>query len=120
VLVKIAGDENADVRERRRAAEVLAKLRLQAMEGLADLVAAREQNLDRLGIKAGSGPSVALTQVNNRIEIVRASDWRAAAPLEQGTDVEVDVLPPGTHQSNGHATNGHATQENGHAADPAS
>jgi hypothetical protein len=112
VLTKIAGDEKADIRERRRAAEVLAKLRLQAMEGLASLVAARDQTLDRLGIRTGSGPSLSMTQVNNRIEIVRASDWRNAAPLEEGEAV-VDVLPEGSPATSGPEANGHET--NGHA-----
>lgn len=117
VLVKIAGDENADIRERRRAAEVLAKLRLQAMEGLADIVAARDQTLDRLGIKTGPAAALSMTQVNNRIEIVRAEDWRVAAPLEQGAEIE--VLPaPSSPSSNGHESNGHAGQEKRDGADP--
>jgi hypothetical protein len=90
---------------------VLAKLRLQAMEGLADLVAVREQTLDRLGIKTGSAPSLSMTQVNNRIEIVRASDWRNAPPLEEGEEIVAEVLP--------HATNGHVHAEDPDAADPA-
>lgn len=114
VLTKIAGDDSADLRERRRAAEILAKLRLQAMEGLAELVAAREQTMDRLGIKTG-GPSVQLNQVSNRIEIVRACDWRNAAPLEDGGHI-VDALPE--------AKNGHALpapkEVDGDAADPPS
>jgi hypothetical protein len=89
VLVKIAGDDKADPRERRRAAEVLAKLRLQAMEGLASLTGAREKALDAMGLKPGGG-TLALTQVSQTIEIVRATDWRAARPLPAG-DVDVDV-----------------------------
>ena len=81
VLVKIAGDDKADIRERRRAAEVLAKLRLQAMEALAELTGTREQSLDRLGLKTGPH-TLALTQVNQKIEIVRAKDWRASSPLD--------------------------------------
>lgn len=88
VLVKIAGDDRADPRERRRAAEVLAKLRLQAMEGLASLTGAREKALDSMGLKPG-GSAVALTQVNQSIEIVRASDWRAARALPEG---DVDLV----------------------------
>lgn len=88
VLVKIAGDDKADPRERRRAAEVLAKLRLQAMEGLASLTGAREKALDAMGLKPGGG-TLALTQVNQTIEIVRATDWRAARPLPAG---DVDVV----------------------------
>ncbi len=112
VLVKIAGDETADIRERRRAAEVLAKLRLQAMEALADLTGTREQSLDRLGLKTGPH-TLALTQVNQKIEVVRAKDWRGAAPIEQGAEIEAEVLPA-------HATNGHAKREASDAADPAS
>jgi hypothetical protein len=119
VLVKIAGDDKADIRERRRAAEVLAKLRLQAMEGLAELLGAREQVLDRLGIRPAA-QSLALTQINQRIEIVRARDWRAAAPLEEGADVEAEVLPePATPAParNGHELN---RDEHVHGEDPPS
>jgi len=132
VLVKIAGDDSADLRERRRAAEVLAKLRLQAMEALADLTGTREQSLDRLGLKTGP-QTLALTQVNQRIEIVRANDWRNAPPLDPGAesatpvDVDVEVLPPPArngdaltgHAGTGHAGNGHTRQERDDAADPA-
>ena len=114
VLVKIAGDDTVDVRERRRAAEVLAKLRLQAMEALAELTGTREQSLDRLGLKTG-GPAVSMTQVNNRIEIVRASDWRNAPPLEEGEAIVAEVLPAGEP-----ASKGYAKPEDDDAADPAS
>ena len=117
VLVKIAGDDRADIRERRRAAEVLAKLRLQAMEALAELTGTREQSLDRLGLKVGP-QTLALTQVNQQIEIVRAKDWRGSAALEPGVEVDVEVLP--AHATNGHAHNGHAKREDPDAADPAS
>jgi len=121
VLVKIAGDENADIRERRRAAEVLAKLRLQAMEALADLTGTREQSLEKLGLKVGP-QTLALTQVNQRIEVVRAKDWRSAPPLEEGVEVVAEVLPATKgHEGNGHETNGHAVPgEDVDAADPAS
>lgn len=119
VLVKIAGDSNVDVRERRRAAEVLAKLRLQAMEGLASLTGARELALEKLGLKVGP-TAVSLTNVNQRIEIVRASDWRSAPPLEDGEVVEAEVLPA---ETNGHVTNGHTPpppkQTDDDADDPA-
>ncbi|MCA9313862.1 MAG: hypothetical protein H6806_03420 [Planctomycetes bacterium] len=90
VLVQIAGDTKADPRERRRAAEVLAKLRLQAMEGLASLTGAREKALDQLGLKPGPS-TLALTQVNQTVEIVRASDWRAAKPLPEGDVIDAEV-----------------------------
>ena len=118
VLVKIAGDERADIRERRRAAEVLAKLRLQAMEGLADLTGVREQALDALGLKAGP-QTLALTQVNQQIEIVRAKDWRSARAIEDGEVVEAEVLPSGHPSTNGHAAHGEAKQEDADASDPA-
>jgi len=120
VLVKIAGDDAIDIRERRRAAEVLAKLRLQAMSALAELTGAREQALDRLGLQPNAQP-VALTQINQRIEIVRANDWRGAQPLPEGQEIEVEVLPvESAHESNGHATNGHAAspEEVSDADDP--
>ncbi len=120
VLVKIAGDENADIRERRRAAEVLAKLRLQAMQGLAELTGTREQSLDRLGLKTGPH-TLALTQVNQTVEIVRAKDWRSAAPLDPGAVPDAEVLPaPVDVTTNGHAGSPHDKQESGDAADPAS
>ena len=78
VLTKIAGDESVPFRERRRAAEVLAKIRLQAMEALADLSGVRAQVLRELGLEEGP-TTVAMTQVNTKIEIVRADDWRAAS-----------------------------------------
>lgn len=77
VLTKIAGDENVPHRERRRAAEALAKLRLQAMEALAELAGVRQQVLRELGLEDGPR-AVAVTQVNQKIEIVRMDDWRAA------------------------------------------
>jgi hypothetical protein len=83
VLVKIAGDDQQPIKERRRAAEVLAKLRLQAMEALAELTGTREQSLDVLGLQQGP-QSLALTQVHQQIEIVRAADWRSAEALPQG------------------------------------
>ncbi len=92
VLVKIAGDDRADPRHRLRAAETLAKLRLQAMEGLGELVGAREQALDELGLRTGP-QTLALTQVNQKIEIVRASDWRSAAPLAAGASADVAAPP---------------------------
>jgi hypothetical protein len=58
------------------------------MEGLASLTGAREKALDAMGLKPGGG-TLALTQVNQTIEIVRATDWRAARPLPAG---EVDVV----------------------------
>ena len=91
ILVKVAGDDLAPARDRLRAAEILAKLRLDAMAAVAELTGVREQSLDLLGIKAGP-QSVALTQVNQKIEIVRAKDWRALPDAEA---VDVDVLPPG-------------------------
>ena len=92
MLVKVAGDDSQPIKERRRAAEILAKLRLEAMRAVADLTGTREQNLEALGIQQGPA-SVALTQVNQQIEIVRAKDWRSAQALEDGDVVEVDALP---------------------------
>lgn len=89
VLTKIAGDEAVPFRERRRAAEVLAKLRLQAMAALADLSAVREQVMRELGLEDGP-KSVSLTQVNTKIEIVRADDWRAADAEIVDAELEPD------------------------------
>jgi hypothetical protein len=75
--------------------------------------------LDRLGIKTGSAPSLSMTQVNNRIEIVRASDWRNAPPLEEGEEIVAEVLPQGEPATNGHAVR-HEEDDDADAADPAS
>ena len=95
VLVKIAGDDAQPIRERRRAAEVLARLRLEAMRAIAELTGTREQSLDVLGIKQGP-QSLALTQVNQKIEVVRAKDWRSAPGLDEGEVTGVEALPEGT------------------------
>lgn len=50
VLTAIAGDPKMPVRERRRAAEILGKLFLQALDKAADLGCVREQVLQSLGI----------------------------------------------------------------------
>lgn len=102
VLVKIAGDESVSARERLRAAEVLARLRLEAMAAVAELTGTREQSLDALGIKPGP-QSLALTNVSQRIEIVRAKDWRAAAALDEADVVEAEALPAGGVGENGPA-----------------
>lgn len=111
VLSKLATDDKVPERERLRAAAQLLKYRFEAMEKWVEVTAAREQNMERLGIKAPGSPSVALTQVNNRIEIVRATDWRNAPPLEQGEEVVAEVLPEGSPKTNGHATNGKAHED---------
>ena len=64
----------------------------ETMHALAELTGTREQSLDVLGIKQGP-QSLALTQVNQKIEIVRAKDWRAAPTLEAGEVVDVETLP---------------------------
>jgi hypothetical protein len=77
VLSRMALDEKGPAKERRRCAEVLAHLQLRTIEALASLTGAREQRLKDLGIEAPP-QEVNLTQVNQRIEIVRegARDWR--------------------------------------------
>lgn len=98
VLVKVAGDERAPMRDRLRAAEVLAKLRLEAMAAVASLTGAREQRLDAMGLKPGP-QTLALTNVNQKIEIVRASDWRNAPALKEAVDVEAKTLPEGSEDA---------------------
>ena len=118
VLVKIAGDDTVDVRERRRAAEVLANLRMQAMAGRADLLAAREQVLDKLGFKPAP-QGLSLTQVNQRIEIVRAKDWRGSAGLDEGEEVIVEALPAECEPDhNGKPSQRQGPAEKDHADDP--
>ena len=81
VLAKVAADENVAPRERRRAAEMLARFRLAAMEMIAKLTGTKEQMLHELGIAPTSGP-MNFTQVNTRVEIVRAEDWRRTVDVE--------------------------------------
>jgi hypothetical protein len=90
VLTKIAGDDDVPHRVRLRAAEVLAKLRLEAMAALAELSAVRQQVMRELGLEDGP-TSVSVTQVNTRIEIVRSDDWRNA----DGEIVDVETEPSG-------------------------
>jgi hypothetical protein len=96
ILVKVAGDESVPMRERLRAAEILAKLRLEDMAAVAELTGVREQSLDLLGIKAGP-QALSLTNVHQKIEIVRAKDWRALPDSEvvDADAIDVDVLPAG-------------------------
>ncbi len=77
LLTKLASDDKVPVRERRRAAEVLANLQVKLIEMVGDLTGAKEHRLRELGIE-GTPQEVNLTQVNNRIEIIRegAPDWR--------------------------------------------
>ena len=89
VLAKIAADSEMAPRERRRAAEVLGRYRLMALQALGELTAAREQTHEKLGLQPNA-QAVALTQINQRIEIVRADDWRAAPEIET---VEAEALP---------------------------
>lgn len=73
VLTKIATNESMPVRERRRAAEVLGRLYLDALGKVAELTAPQ----------AGPATAIAVAQVNQRIEIVREDDWRR---LPEATD----------------------------------
>ena len=107
VLTKIAADESVPVRERRRAAEMLLRFRLKALETLASLEGVREQVLRDLGIATGP-QAVSMTQVNQRIEIIRADDWRAAPGLE-AIEAEAKVLP----EKNEHEVNGHEAKPDG-------
>ncbi len=77
LLTKLASDESVPVRERRRSAEVLARLQLKLIETLAEISGSKEQRLKELGLTAAG--DVHLTQVNTKIEIVRegGGDWRS-------------------------------------------
>ena len=105
VLTKLAADEAVPVRERRRSAEMLLRYRLRAMETLASIEGVREQILHDLGIDA-STKNVSMTQLNTKIEIVRADDWRAAAPLEEGAIIEAEVVSSGETPADKSKTNG--------------
>ena len=72
------------------------------------LIEERRLNLSRSGLQESlrdrgiaTGPqAVSMTQVNQRIEIIRADDWRAAPGLDA---IEAEVLPAkGGHEVNGH------------------
>ena len=77
VLVQIAANDGMPLRERLRASEMLAKMRMKAMAQVAELTCVKEQVLDQLNLK-DANQQVNLTQVNQTIEIVRQDDWRAA------------------------------------------
>jgi len=81
VLSRMALDENAPAKERRRCGEVLAQLKVRATELWATLTGAKEQRLKDLGLEAGP-QEVHVEQHNTRIEIVRegARDWRTVEP----------------------------------------
>jgi hypothetical protein len=72
VLTSIAGDSKMPVRERRRAAEILGKLYLAALDRAADLTCVREQVLQSLGIDPRpSGATVAVDARSITIEADR-------------------------------------------------
>lgn len=81
VLAKIATDEHAPLRERRRAAEVLLGFRMRAMDAVAGMTCVKEQTLDGLGLSstAIAPTAVAVAQTVTKIEITREDDWRSAA-----------------------------------------
>lgn len=93
VLAKLATSEAVPPRERLRAAEVLATTRARLMETLAGLLCVRDQSLDALGLTPKALPH-SLTQVNQRIEIVRAADWRNAPALGEGDPLRALPEPP--------------------------
>ena len=77
VLAKLATGDGVSDREKRRAAEIILKARMQAQREIADLTCVKEQVLDQLGLSSSAAPtSVNLTQVNTKIEVVREADWR--------------------------------------------
>jgi hypothetical protein len=65
VLTKIATTEALPVKEKRRAAEMLATIRLKAMDRVSEITAAREQVLKALGLDVATMKALAVTQVNN-------------------------------------------------------
>lgn len=77
VLSRMALDEKLPAKERRRCAEVLAQLKLKAIELTAHVTGARERALRDQGITQGP-TEVHVEQHNTKIEIVRegARDWR--------------------------------------------
>lgn len=82
VLTKIAADESASNRDRLRASEALVSSHIKALQAAAALLGVREVSLQALGIDTGpKAVAAAVAQVNQRIEIVRTSDWREAADV---------------------------------------
>lgn len=79
VLSRMALDERIPAKERRRCGEVLAQLKLKAMELAAHVTGARERALRDQGITQGP-TEVHVEQHNTTIEVVRTgtSDWRKA------------------------------------------
>lgn len=77
VLSRMALDEKLPAKERRRCGEVLAQLKLRAVEIAAHVTGARERALRDQGITQGP-TEVHVEQHNTKIEIVRegARDWR--------------------------------------------
>jgi len=77
VLGRMAVDPNVPARERRRCGEVLATLKLKAVELYGALTGSKEQHLHALGISQAP-QEVHVEQHNTKIEIVRegARDWR--------------------------------------------
>lgn len=65
VLTRIATTEALPVKEKRRAAEMLATIRLKAMDRVSEITAAREQVLKALGLDVATMKALAVTQVNN-------------------------------------------------------
>lgn len=113
VLTAIAGDSKMPVRERRRAAEILGKLFLTALDQAADLGCVREQVMLSLGIdpRPGAGTTVAVDARTVHVEADRdalralladpeAADLAAALarrvdgrPRDAGTPADAGAVP---------------------------
>jgi hypothetical protein len=69
VLTKIAANDKLPPREQRRAAEMMATLRLKALDCVAQLTGAREQILKALGLDIATMKALAITQVNTSVQV---------------------------------------------------
>lgn len=83
MLAKYATDPTMPARDRRHAAETLARLEVQALQLRASLSGLRETTTEGLATAAGaSAVAVARVEQTTRIEIIRETDWRDGGDRE--------------------------------------
>jgi hypothetical protein len=83
VLAKLMTDDRVPARERRRAAEVVARLELEARRQIAEISCVKEQVLEQLGIAPSpTAQAIAVAQTVTKVEIVRETDWRDGGERE--------------------------------------
>jgi hypothetical protein len=83
VLAKLMTDDAVPPRERRRAAEILARIELEGRRDLANFACVKEMVLRELGLSQAPGAqAVAIAQTVMKLEIVRETDWRDGGERE--------------------------------------